>query len=342
MKLLCVMVAIRHVVAATFMMAAIVMPIEAIADKANVFFIHGANVSEEEARADVQVTVCDEYGAIVSNAEVVVSFLVKPTEENVSKGQTNDKGVFSASCDSCIGRYTIRASKEGYYETFVKRSIKSGKSSEIKRSKKWFDGEATEKITLRPVRMPVKLQTADLFNAGIPATNETLKLDLQTLKWCPPYGDGRHDDVHLVYRAKINPHVWLDFSRSVEIYFPHSADGFYLEKTDGGGSRMRHSYAARTNEVYRKKIAFSFSRTEKAIVDNVKLADDEYLVFRTRTQTNENGRLVSANYGFIAEKIKYITGLDLSVKFNSCKNDPNLEDAQILRRQKIEQKRRAK
>ena len=52
------------------------------------------------ARADVQVTVCDEYGAIVSNAEVVVSFLVKPTEENVSKGQTNDKGVFSASCDS--------------------------------------------------------------------------------------------------------------------------------------------------------------------------------------------------------------------------------------------------
>jgi pimeloyl-ACP methyl ester carboxylesterase len=50
MKLLCVMVAIRHVVAAAFMMAAIVMPIEAIADKANVFFIHGANVSEEEAR----------------------------------------------------------------------------------------------------------------------------------------------------------------------------------------------------------------------------------------------------------------------------------------------------
>ena len=50
MKMLCVMVAIRHVVAATFMMAAIVIPIEAIADKANVFFIHGANVSEEEAR----------------------------------------------------------------------------------------------------------------------------------------------------------------------------------------------------------------------------------------------------------------------------------------------------
>ena len=41
----------RHIAAMLFAFAAVLLPFAARAEKANVFFIHGANVSEQDARA---------------------------------------------------------------------------------------------------------------------------------------------------------------------------------------------------------------------------------------------------------------------------------------------------
>ena len=41
----------RRIAATFFVFAAVLLPLAASAEKANVFFIHGANVSEQDARA---------------------------------------------------------------------------------------------------------------------------------------------------------------------------------------------------------------------------------------------------------------------------------------------------
>ena len=60
----------------------------------------------------------------------------------------------------------------------------------------------------------------------------------------------------------------------------------------------------------------------------VHLPDDEYLVFRTRTATNQLGQVTSANYGRIGEKPNLAIGLSMKSWFNPKPNDTNLEDAQ--------------
>ena len=291
------------------------------------------------AKANLELTICDDDGSTISNANVRVSFLVKPTKEFVCDGTTDDRGKFSAECDSCIGRYTVRVSKEGFYDTFIKKSIRAKDMATVAKTKNWSVNAIENKIVLKPIKNPIKLQSSIFLNAAFPATNKVLKLDLQTLKWCPPHGDGKIDDIHLFYEEKNNPDSWLNFTRSLEIYFPHCADGFYTEKIDKSGSIMQYSYTAYPEKKYEKKISLSFSRTEQKITQNTRLSDNEYLVFRVRTQTNETGKVISANYGIIEEKIKFITGFSIGAKFNPRENDVNLEDERVLRLQKNEQSR---
>ena len=291
------------------------------------------------AKANLELTICDDDGSTISNANVRVSFLVKPTKEFVCDGTTDDRGKFSAECDSCIGRYTVRVSKEGFYDTFIKKSIRAKDMATVTKTKNWSVNAIENKIVLKPIKNPIKLQSSIFLNAAFPATNEVIKLDLQTLKWCPPHGNGKTDDIHLTYKEENDPDSWLNFTRSLEINFPHCADGFYTAKTDKSGSAMQYSYAANPEKEYKKKISFSFSRTAQTITQNTKLPDDEYLVFRVRTQTNETGKVISANYGIIEERIRYITGFSFGAKFNSRENDANLEDERVLRLQKNEQSR---
>ena len=50
----------------------------------------------------------------------------------------------------------------------------------------------------------------------------------------------------------------------------------------------------------------------------VHLPDDEYLVFRTRTATNQLGQVTSANYGRIGEKPNLAIGLSMKACINSA------------------------
>lgn len=298
------------------------------------------------AKANVKVVVSDENGCVVSNANVRVAFLVEPVKETVVQGRSDNDGTFNAFSSLCIGRYTISAFKDGYYDTFVKRSISVQDVERVVKSRKWTEEEKVEKVTLKRIRKPVKMQRTNIVNGRFPATNEVLKLDLQLLQWCAPYGNGVHDDMHIVYKSENSSDVWLEFSRSLEISFPNAADGFYTAKLDGSGSSLRYDYAAETDRLYNKKLHFSFGRTEKAITNNVLLADDEYLVYRVRSKTNEVGKVVSAHYGVICERIRYIMGFDISSIFNPNKNDANLESdwayKKIMREKRRQQEGRAK
>lgn len=86
------------------------------------------------------------------------------------------------------------------------------------------------------------------------------------------------------------------------------------------------AYRADTNAVYRKEGMLFFDRTEERIIEQNFPAEDEYLVFRTRTTTNAEGRVTSAHYGRIGEKPSHMFGLKAAVWFNHNENDTILED----------------
>ena len=218
------------------------------------------------AKANVKVVVSDENGCVVSNANVRVAFLVEPAKEETVQGRSDNGGVFNASSSLCIGRYTISVFKDGYYDTFVKRSISIQDVDRVVKSRKWAEGEKVEKMTLKRIHKPVKMQQANIINGRFPATNEVLKLDFELLQWCAPYGKGVHDDMHIVYKSESSSDVWLEFSRSLEISFPNAADGFYKAKLDGSGSCLRYDYTAETDRSYNKKLYFSFKSIVYAFI----------------------------------------------------------------------------
>ena len=108
-------------------------------------------------------------------------------------------------------------------------------------------------------------------------------------------------------------------------------DGFYLARKDGTGSQFKCIYEADTNRIYETEIEFSYERlidpvSGRSAYKNKMLEPDEYLVLRIRSETDEEGRLIKANYAKIcAPLFAAFYGFQITTYFNPNENDPNLE-----------------
>lgn len=99
----------------------------------------------------------------------------------------------------------------------------------------------------------------------------------------------------------------------------------------------KNVYHADTNATYCQSFVYSFDRYPAKRPISVELGEDEYLVFRTRTAVDENGRLVSANYGVLYGPWCFVGPRGMNIPFlllNPTPNDTNLEDSEILNRVK--------
>ena len=106
--------------------------------------------------------------------------------------------------------------------------------------------------------------------------------------------------------------------------------GLYRLGIEISGSRtsgFRYDYAASTNKVYKKELDLRFARVMNGVTNRVCLTNDEYLVYRVRTQTNEFGQVTHANYGRIGEGVSQQIALSMRSWFNPKDNDTNLENA---------------
>ena len=75
--------------------------------------------------------------------------------------------------------------------------------------------------------------------------------------------------------------------------------------------------------------------------NDTRLDDKSYLVFRTRTEVDENGNLVSAHYGKIDGLWEFFGSMrTASIQFNPTPNDTNLEDAKTAEYSRMRQRQR--
>ena len=150
------------------------------------------------ALADVKIKVVDELGEVVPDATISVTFYTAPEKVDVKRGTTDTQGCFSAK-GRCIGEAHAWIRKDGYYETKMDPAFRILSDRDAEHLRKWSNGTVGTTATLKKKRNPVttSFRAVD-YIYPIPATNEIVRLDLETFKWCPPYGDGKHDDLHML------------------------------------------------------------------------------------------------------------------------------------------------
>ena len=121
------------------------------------------------------------------------------------------------------------------------------------------------------------------------------------------------------------------YHRTMEVSFANNPfAGVYQLKVDGS-SEMNSVYHADTNATYLSSLLFTVDRDVNGF-HRRDLEEGQYLVFRTRTRTNEMGRLVSAHYGKVYGNWRFGErgGMAIQkIEFNPTPNDTNLEPKQV-------------
>lgn len=277
------------------------------------------------AKAHIRVHVVDDIGDAVADANVSAVFYVGPTKTKVLKKSTNERGLFEAA-HLCNGELHLLVTKDGYYDTYYEPKFATASRQQVVSSREWSDGPANIKTVLKKRRNPARLvlKGGTFQELKYPATNVVMGLDLQKFDWCPPYGNGRYDDLQIKYDFWRSPTNWFHVYSHLDMSMTNCLDGVYLAPTEEF-SKMSRCYGADTNAVYLKALEFVYDRRTGNVVRDVEMPRDKYMVFRTRTKVNDKGELVSANYGLIFEKSECGTRLNMRTAFNPVPNDVNLE-----------------
>ncbi len=114
-----------------------------------------------------------------------------------------------------------------------------------------------------------------------------------------------------------NYYGWMDFAPGC---------GAYIRKTTGDKS-FPMTYEADTNETFLSCIPFEYHSVSGKVMHVKKLlAEDEYMVLRTRVMTNSVGVVTNCNYSKILGPMTVHEELEFKTMiFNPQPNDPNLE-----------------
>jgi len=138
----------------------------------------------------------------------------------------------------------------------------------------------------------------------LPVLNEPVGFDLFEGDWVAPHGKGKRADVFFrgekSFEGKLAHQDRKDYRTTLEISFPHELDGiqgFLGPENLALASQLIVPHVAPV-EGYQDRLELLASRRPDG--KDLNYRDDRQMyIFRVRTQTDEDGEIVQANYGFI-------------------------------------------
>lgn len=277
------------------------------------------------AVSELEISVRDDSGDLLSDADVSVVYYVTPEKVNAVHGTTDTNGLFRCSGQT-IGEVHVNVSKRGYYNSCIQPPFRQAEMEEVRLTRKWASTPVSVPVVLKKIRNPAHLilNGGDFQEMSYPATNVVLGFDLELFDWCPPFGRGKYDDLQLEYDFWRSPTNWFQVYSHLVLTMTNGVDGLYLAPVDEF-SQLRHCHAANPGEVYLRRLEFVYDRRSGEVTQSRRMPQNEYMVFRTRTQTNDCGEVVSSNYGLIFEKGKCGVKWNVRAYFNPIPNDTNLE-----------------
>lgn len=293
-------------------------------------------VSIKGALAKVKFRIIDQDGVPILNAKIWGAFSANRSKDSVLvDGATNTNGEFTAQ-GKCNEFLRVDVTKEGYYHTEEKINFWSSKADPIVVDGKWQPYGETRTVVLKRIKNPIRLRDPDAgYRYKYPVSGEWTGFDLVSGDWMPPLGSGKCADMMIRYVREPRPDGYF---KSLDISFTNNPyAGVYLMDKDSH-SEMDSVYEANTNGEYVGTLRYEFERTAKGNHVISELGSGQYLVFRIRTEVDDDGNLVSAHYGRIMGALQYLEkgGMVLGpVFFNPTPNDTNLEDAETARKSRL-------
>ena len=296
-----------------------------------------SNARKHGALARESLKVIDQDGRPVADAKVWGGV---QTGGNLNdfipiSGTTNTNGEYIIQ-EKCTNRIRCDITKEGYYRSEFLLS-NYGYTHAVKNGK-WQPFGCVTTITLHRIAGLGKLAVPDGTGSDvgryiIPTWDQWVGFDLEKFDWASPYGNGKHSDMLIRFAADIR-NEYFDFKIAMDVSFTNNLfAGAYVCKKNSG-SDFTWSECADTNKVFATGFNYVCERRPDGKRAKDILPEDSYMVFRTRTKVDDEGRLVSAHYGVISGA--WLFGSETmrigDACFNSTVNDTMIEDGYYLRK----------
>ena len=278
--------------------------------------------------------VVDEENMPVSNATVCASFrsTVRTDDNHDVQMKTKEDGSFEVARRT-NWKVECVVSKDGYYDSKFEVSFYDMERNRVDKGH-WVNDDLKRKIVIRKIRTKKSLSVFPEFRRmgtwKIPVMNEWIGFDFELYDWAAPHGSGIHRDVLLRFSARKLDHIRGHYQ--MEVSFTNNPyAGAYVGKADLL-SELRIPHVAEMSRDYAK--SFCFLRNALGVVrEDTFPGKDDYFVFRTRTRTDSEGRLISACYGVISGV--WVSGETTmrieDAAFNLNENDVSIEDGYYLR-----------
>jgi len=282
------------------------------------------------AKAKMTLRIVNDGGNPVSNAVASVVFLLpKAVSNTVVRGLSNEEGLFVAEGVSTksIGGYV---SKDGYYSTNFKcprgnPADPYDNASKVKDGR-WLPWNPTIPVVLREIRNPIPMYVK-IFDGEL-TNGATCGFDCEAGDFVEPYGRGVESDFMVTCKGAGIPGTKT--THSIEMVVSDPAGGFMAKKKHSS-SAFKSDYLAPEQGYSTNIFAKMEYDSQHGVSGSSVFQGDEYLVFKSRVKRDEEGNIVSANYGKFYSGIEFMRGVGEHVGvgflyyFNPTPNDRNIE-----------------
>ena len=296
-----------------------------------------SNAREHGALARECLRVVDQDGYPVAGAKVWGGVQIGGDLNDFMpiSGTTNTNGEYVIQ-GKCTNRIRCDITKDGYYRSeFLLANY--GYTHTVENGR-WQPFGCVTTITLRRITGLGKLVVldgtgSDVGRRTIPTWNQWVGFDLEMFDWTSPYGKGQHSDMLIRFVGDIR-NEYIDFKVAMNVCFTNNPfAGAYVCKKDLSSDFTWSEYAD-TNRSFTAEFNYVCERRPDGKRIKEILAEDSYMVFRTRTKVDEEGRLVSAHYGVISGG--WLFGSETMQIGDACFNDKvnatMIEDGYYLRK----------
>ena len=275
------------------------------------------------AKVKITVAARDSDGRSASNATVNVFFEQKDGNQYKVEGKTDSIGmhVVEGMTRSSIGG---SVEKEGYYRSVFHLPFATGQ--ERIDDDRWLPWNPTIPVVLREIRNPIPMYVK-IFD-GILTNGATCGFDCEAGDFVEPYGRGVESDFMVTCKGAGIPGTKT--THSIEMLVPDPAGGFMAKKKHSS-SAFKADYLAPEQGYSTNIFAKMEYDSQHGVSGSSVFYGDEYLVFKSRIKRDEEGNIVSANYGKFYSGIEFMRGVGEHVGvgflyyFNPTPNDRNIE-----------------
>ena len=263
-------------------------------------------------QTDVSVLVTDgDTGEPVENALVEIEFPFGMAEDGTTCGgvrarKTNAKGMCKASGTAAATHVAIRVQKEGFYRSRLDAALRLGED------RRDYTECSVVTVALMRVVHPIPLfvveepccRSRDIFGKG---TN-TLEFDMMAGDYLPPVGKGKIADVVFTREpcqllslvTNLDYGVIYSTKDQVRVRFPNPGDGIVSMPTN---SPSELSVRAAPESGYKSNYLSTRTKTANGLIESWEA--DPTLCFRIRTIFDDEGNILTANYGKIYRGVAF-------------------------------------